>query len=192
MDWVVEAGCRPTISFSATLVDGAFRQTFRIVSNALFPYGRCAVVRAVAADMPDLSDVITNRFAVKRYTLSLSSYGFIIRPSECMCRYNAWRSLKPGGRVAVFAPHQPHGLLIWRLALRHCASSERNRCVLEQRCWNRYFSRHFPHFEIHHFHNVMTLPLRSTISYRILDAPTYPKAFLEWGKRCAVRIRPCD
>ena len=144
-----------------------------------------ARVQAVAADMADLSDVITNRFAVKRYTLSHSSYA-LYYSTERMHVLDVMRgALKPGGRVAVFAPHQPHGLvdLAARFTSMPAAVSESLRFGTE--VLEPYFSRHFPRFEIHHFHNVMTLP-SADILIEFYRQTTYYDAKIEQEMRAVV------
>ena len=117
-----------------------------------------ARVQAVTADMGDLADAIADQFTVKRYTLAHSSYA-LYYSSKRMHVLDVMRgALKPGGRCAVFTPNQPHGLvdLAARFTSVPAAVNESLRFGTE--VLEPYFSRNFARFEVHHFHNVMTLP----------------------------------
>jgi SAM-dependent methyltransferase len=108
--------------------------------------------------MGDLADAIADQFTVKRYTLAHSSYA-LYYSSKRMHVLDVMRgALKPGGRCAVFTPNQPHGLvdLAARFTSVPAAVNESLRFGTE--VLEPYFSRNFARFEVHHFHNVMTLP----------------------------------
>jgi len=117
-----------------------------------------ARVEAVAADMRDLATVIANVFTIKRYSLAHSSYA-LYYSSERMQVLDIMRdALLPGGRCAVFTPDRPHGLV--ELAARF---GDVPAAVNESLCFGAdvlrpYFENNFPRFEVHYFHNVVTVP----------------------------------
>lgn len=68
-------------------------------------------LEAVASDMADLASVIRDQFAQKRYTLAQSAYALYYSPErEAVLRTMA-TSLYDDGRVAVFTPTGPHGMV---------------------------------------------------------------------------------
>jgi SAM-dependent methyltransferase len=138
-----------------------------------------ARVQAVAADMRDLATIIANVFTTKRYSLAHSSYA-LYYSSERMQVLDIMRgALMPGGRCAVFTPDRPHGLV--ELAARFgdvpVAVNESLRFGAD--VLKPYFENHFPQFEIHHFHNVVTVPssdiliefYRQTTYYDVQNEP---------------------
>lgn len=117
-----------------------------------------ARVEAIASDMAELAELIARVFSVKRYTLAHSSYALYYCAKRMQVLDTMRGALKRGGRCAVFTPSAPHGLV--NLAARFTAvpaavfeSLRFGTEVLEP-----YFLRHFSRIEVHHFHNLMSLP----------------------------------
>jgi len=145
-----------------------------------------ARVEAIAADMADLSQVIANVFSVKRYTLAHSSYA-LYYSSERLAVLDVMRgALQRGGRCAVFTPQEPHGLV--QLAERYVdippAVGESLRFGTD--VLHPYFAKHFKRFEIHHFHNVVSVPSAEVLiefyrqtTYYAAKAEPAMRAFVE-------------
>lgn len=66
---------------------------------------------AVTADMADLDEVIRARFKQRSYTLAHSSYSLYYSPSRMAVLRRMADSLLSHGRLAVFTPTTPHGLV---------------------------------------------------------------------------------
>lgn len=115
-------------------------------------------VQAIVSDMAETGRHIADTFRVKQYDLCHASYSLyycLDREGvlDAMCA-----SLKPGGRVAIFNPNAPHGLV--DLASRYTdipdpvmESLQFGPTVLEP-----YFKAAFDSYQVHHFQNVVTLP----------------------------------
>jgi ubiquinone/menaquinone biosynthesis C-methylase UbiE len=142
----------------------------------------CAAVEAVAADMGDLARIIADVFSVKCYTLAHSSYALYYSAKRMEVLDVMRRKLEPGGRCAVFTPNWPHGLV--ELAARFTeippAVGESLRFGTE--VLHPYFARHFRRFEVHHFHNVVSVP-RADVLIEFYQQTTYHAAEAEAGMR---------
>lgn len=66
---------------------------------------------AVTADMADLDAIIASRFPQKEYTLAHSSYALYYSPVRMEVLARMANSIVSNGRVAVFTPATPHGLI---------------------------------------------------------------------------------
>lgn len=162
---VLDVGCgsgAQTISFSKLVgLNGSVSSLDISAESVALLKARLAAgarVQAVAADMGDLSEVIAQQFSVKRYTLAHSSYALYYSSKRLQVLDVMRGALKRGGRCAIFTPNVPHGLV--DLAARFTAMPAP---VTESLRFGTdvlapYFSRCFPRFDVHHFHNVMTLP----------------------------------
>jgi SAM-dependent methyltransferase len=81
------------------------------VASLLTAGGGDPRLQAVAADMADLASVIRDEFRQQRYTLAQSSYALYYSPArEDVLRVMA-ESVFDDGRVAVFTPAGPHGMV---------------------------------------------------------------------------------
>lgn len=68
-------------------------------------------LNVVAADMGDLECIIADRFKSAKYTLAHSSYALYYSPSRLDVLRTMIRSLHEFGRLAVFTPVTPHGMV---------------------------------------------------------------------------------
>jgi len=112
-------------------------------------------LQAIAADMAALDDVINSRFKQKLYTLAHSSYALYYSPTRLNVLQRMAESLLSHGRLAVFTPTTPHGMV--EIASRFSAipepvieSLEFGHSVLEPR-----FRSLFWEVEIHFFQSEM-------------------------------------
>jgi ubiquinone/menaquinone biosynthesis C-methylase UbiE len=115
-------------------------------------------VEAVAADMADLAQVIANDFSVKRFSLAHSSYALYYSPKRLEVLDVMRGSLKPGGRCAVFTPNRPHGLVELAASFANVPAAVDESLRFGPDVLQPYFEKHFPRVEVHHFHNVVSVP----------------------------------
>lgn len=64
-----------------------------------------------AADMADLAQVVAGRFRHRRYDLAQSTYALYYAADPVAVLEAMRLALKPGGRMAVCVPNNPHGLV---------------------------------------------------------------------------------
>jgi ubiquinone/menaquinone biosynthesis C-methylase UbiE len=142
-------------------------------------------VQAIVSDMANTGHHIAETFSTKKYDLCHASYSLYY----CLDREGVLDSmraaLKPGGRVAIFNPNAPHGLV--ELASRYtkipapvAESLEFGPTVLEP-----YFKKAFGRCDVHHFHNVVTLP-SSDLMLEFYRQTTYYDPEAEAGMRAEV------
>ena len=115
-------------------------------------------VEAVAADMADLAQVIANAFSVKRYSLAHSSYALYYSPKRLEVLDVMQGALKPGGRCAVFMPNRPHGLVELAARFTDIPADIDESLRFGPDVLQPYFAEHFRRVEVHHFHNVVSVP----------------------------------
>lgn len=139
-------------------------------------------VEAVASDMAHLQDVIDNRFSAKAYDLAQSSYAIYYADDPLTVMDVMRGALKPEGRLAIFVPDTPHGMVdlaaeFTQVPAQVIESINFGRKVLEP-----YFRKHFWNVTVHLFHNEVCLPDCDTFMdmYR---ATTYYDVAAEAGLR---------
>jgi len=120
--------------------------------------GAAPNLQGEVADMMDVAEVVARRFRVKRFDLAQSTYAlyYATRPVGVLDAMR--RVLKPGGRIAVCTPNNPHGLIefIRRFTEVPAANDANGRFgpdVLEP-----YFRRHFFVVDIALLCNVQRVP----------------------------------
>jgi len=135
-------------------------------------------LQATVSDMQDVGRVIRDEFRVKQYDLAQSTYAlyYSARPLEVL---DSMRSaLKPGGRLAVCTPNDPHSLSL--LCGRFL---ELPRLVVEcgrfgPEVLEPYFRHHFTYVDIHLLRNEMTFS-RSDDVMQLLQNAAYFDASIE-------------
>ncbi len=115
-------------------------------------------VEAIAADMGDLAQVIQYSFSVKQYSLTHSSYALYYSPKRLEVLDVMRQALKPGGRCAVFTPNRPHGLVKLAGRFTNIPAAVYESLRFGPDVLHPYFEKHFRRFEVHHFHNVLSVP----------------------------------
>lgn len=142
----------PTGSVSALDISA---DSIALLKSRIPPASR---VQAVAADMADLPQVIAGTFSIKRYSLAHSSYALYYSPGRLDVLDTMRRALKPGGRCAVFTPNQPHGLVDLAARFVHVPAAVHESLRFGPEVLSPYFEQHFRSTQVHHFHNVVSLP----------------------------------
>jgi len=117
-----------------------------------------ARVQGVAADMADLAGVIANVFNTKRYSLVHSSYALYYSSKRMQVLDVMRGAIKPGGRCAVFTPNAPHGLVELAARLTEVPTAVNESLRFGSEVLQPYFEKNFPRYDVHHFHNVISVP----------------------------------
>jgi ubiquinone/menaquinone biosynthesis C-methylase UbiE len=117
-----------------------------------------ARVDAMVADMADLAQVIKERFSVKTYSLAHSSYALYYSPKRVEVLDVMRKAVRPGGRCAVFTPDSPHGLVEFAARFSDIPDSVFESLRFGPDVLYPYFKKYFLQFEIHHFHNIVSVP----------------------------------
>jgi ubiquinone/menaquinone biosynthesis C-methylase UbiE len=117
-----------------------------------------AHVEAVAADMADLARVIAEDFTTKRYSLTHSSYALYYCDKHLDVLDVMRGALKPGGRCAIFTTNRPHGLVDLAARFTEIPPEVEGPLRFGPHVLKPYFEKHFKSHDVHHFHNVVTVP----------------------------------
>lgn len=117
-----------------------------------------ARVQAVASDMNDLAKVIADVFQTKRYSLAHSSYALYYSSKRLDVLDVMRGALKPDGRCAIFTTDRPHGLVELAARFSTIPPEVEESLRFGPEVLQPYFVRHFRRVDIHHFHNVVTVP----------------------------------
>ena len=108
--------------------------------------------------MQDLGGVIRDRFRVKNYDLAQSTYALYYTADPIIVLDVMRRALKPGGRLAVCVPNNPHGLVEFVKTFTEVAPEVESCGTFGPRVLEPYFRQHFWEVTIHLFHNVLKIP----------------------------------
>ncbi|MEQ8700616.1 MAG: class I SAM-dependent methyltransferase [Bauldia litoralis] len=135
-------------------------------------------VQAVAADMADLRSHIDGTFAVKQFDLAQSTYALYYAKEREVVLDVMKAALKPRGRLAVFTPQGPHGLV--ELAARFSTVPEPVYDSLRfgAEVLAPWFRAAFETVEEHHFHNRLSIPTADEV-ITFYRATTYYEASAE-------------
>jgi ubiquinone/menaquinone biosynthesis C-methylase UbiE len=117
-----------------------------------------ARVQAVASDMADLARVIADTFTTKRYSLAQSSYALYYCDKHIHVLDVMRGALKPGGRCAIFTTNRPHGLVDLAARFTEIPPEVEGPLKFGPTVLKPYFEKNFKRHEVHHFHNVVTVP----------------------------------
>jgi ubiquinone/menaquinone biosynthesis C-methylase UbiE len=156
-------------------------ESIALLKSRILPGGH---VEAVATDMADLAQIIADTFTVKRYSLAHSSYALYYSPNRLEVLDVMRGTLKPGGRCAVFTPNRPHGLVELAARFTDVPAVVDESLRFGPDVLHPYFERHFPRVEVHHFHNVVSVP-STDILIEFYRQTTYYDVQAE-TKMCAV------
>lgn len=115
-------------------------------------------LRAVISDMGNLEDVIETQFVTKEYDLAQSSYALYYSPRRMHVLDVMRKHLKPEGRLAVFTPNAPHGMVEFARQFIEIPSGVDECMVFGPDILERYFRQHFWDVTIHLFHNIVKIP----------------------------------
>lgn len=115
-------------------------------------------VEAITADMADLRRIIAEVFRVKRYDLAHSSYALYYAQERTEVLDAMKRALKPGGRLAVFTPIGPHGLVELAARIGPVPQPVFDSLDFGPDVLRPWFRGAFDQVDEHLFHNVISMP----------------------------------
>ena len=110
------------------------------------------------SDMADLAEVIAGRFTTKRYSLAQSSYALYYCDKHLNVLNVMRGALEAGGRCAIFTTNRPHGLVDLASRFTEIPPEVEGPLRFGPTVLKPYFEKHFETHEVHHFHNVVTVP----------------------------------
>lgn len=129
-----------------------------------------ANLQATVADMGDTGRAIARTFREKRYDLAQSTYALYYAADRIAVLDAMRKSLKPGGRLAVCTPNDPHSLSVFcgrfaKLPPEVVACGKFGPDVLEP-----YFRANFVEVDIHLLRNEMRFPTAEDVLSLIRNA----------------------
>ena len=115
--------------------------------------GTAANLDAVAADMATLQHCINHSFRVKKYDLVHSSYALYYSPRRLEVLSVMRDALKPNGRLAVFTPNRPHGMVDFARQFHPIAAEIDESLAFGPSVLEPFFRANFWDVAVHFFHN---------------------------------------
>lgn len=115
-------------------------------------------IQAVVADMIELDENITNVFKVKQYDLAHSSYALYYCGDRIHVLDTMRNSLKKKGRLAIFTPNKPHGMVDFVKQFTEIPQQVEECFEFGQSILEPYFRKNFWDVSIFLFHNKVKLP----------------------------------
>lgn len=143
-------------------------------------------VDAVVGDMAELPRLIREVFAVKRYDLAQSTYALYYANERAEVLSTMKDALKPGGRMAVFTPAGPHGLVELAARFHEVPQPVFDSLAFGPEVLGPWFEANLKDVELHRFHNELTIPTAEEVMafYR---ATTYYEESAEAAIRAHVQ-----
>lgn len=117
-----------------------------------------AHLQAIVGDMANLQQMIDSQFRTKKYDLAQSAYSLYYSPNRHLVLDAMRQALKPEGRLAVFTPNEPHGMVNFVKQFTPVSAEIEECFVFGHSVLEPYFRKHFWDIEIHLFHNVVSVP----------------------------------
>lgn len=115
-------------------------------------------LQAVVGDMAELSQMIDSQFQTKKYDLAQSAYSLYYASNRYTVLDAMRQALKPHGRLAIFTPNEPHGMVNFVKQFTSVPQQVEECFVFGPSILEPYFRKHFWDIEIHLFHNVVSVP----------------------------------
>lgn len=128
------------------------------VNELIRKAGNATNLHAVVSDMGELEEVIEKQFSVKQYDLAQSSYALYYSPRRIHVLDVMRNHLKPNGRLAVFTPNAPHGMVEFARQFSEIPEGVDECMVFGPNVLESYFRKHFWNVKIHFFHNIVRVP----------------------------------
>lgn len=130
-------------------------QSIATLRAALAPGQR---VQAEVGDMAELARLIRSVFAVKRYDLAQSTYALYYAKERLEVLRVMRDALKPGGRLAVFTPAAPHGLVDLAARCHEIPQPVYDSLNFGPDVVVPWFDANLRRVETHRFHNEISIP----------------------------------
>lgn len=117
-----------------------------------------ARVQAEIADMAELDRIIREVFSVRRYDLAQSTYALYYANERAEVLATMKAALKPGGRLAVFTPNAPHGLVDLAARFGEVPQAVFDSLSFGPDVLHGWFRANLADVAVHHFHNDIAIP----------------------------------
>ena len=108
--------------------------------------------------MADLAQVIADTFTTRQYSLAHSSYALYYCDQHLHVLDVMRGALKAGGRCAIFTTNRPHGLVDLAARFSEIPPEVEGPLRFGPTVLKPYFEKNFVHYDVHYFHNVVTVP----------------------------------
>jgi len=115
-------------------------------------------VEAYAADMGNLKSVIDGQFKTKQFDLAQSTYALYYADDPESVLDVMTQSLLPNGRLAIFVPDLPHGMVSLVGEFTAIPEQVMESLTFGRRVLEPYFRKTFSDVTTHLFHNTLNLP----------------------------------
>ena len=112
---------------------------------------------AVCSDMAELKTVIKEKFPHKKFDLAQSSYALYYSPQRLSVLDTMKNSLRDGGRLAVFTPNQPHGMVEFARTLGPIPAEIDESIRFGPSVLEPYFRNNFWDVTVYFFHNIVSV-----------------------------------
>jgi ubiquinone/menaquinone biosynthesis C-methylase UbiE len=144
---VGESGSVSAIDISATSIEKLQ------IKGKQFPQ-----LEAIVGDMSNLQTIIDKQFRVKQYDLAQSAYSLYYASDRYVVLDAMRKALKPNGRLAVFTPNAPHGMVNFVKQFTSVPKQVEECFVFGPTILEPYFRKYFWDVEVHLFHNIVSVP----------------------------------
>lgn len=115
-------------------------------------------LETAVGDMTNLQHIIDTQFKVKNYDLAQSAYSLYYAANRHLVLDTMRQALKPHGRLAIFTPNSPHGMVNFIKQFTPVPDLVEECFIFGPSVLEPYFRKYFWDVEIHLFHNVVTVP----------------------------------
>lgn len=120
--------------------------------------GMASNLTAITADMADLESVITSQCDERQFDIAHSSYALYYCLDREAVLDSMRRNLKSGGKLVIFTPHHPHGMVEFARKVSEIPAPvdecfHFGPCVLDP-----YFRKHLRDVSVHFFSNRLEIP----------------------------------
>jgi len=116
-----------------------------------------SILETYVGDMVQLQKIINNFFSINQFDLVHSSYALYYANDHNKVLFSMKDSLVENGRMAVFSPHNPHGMVEFARKFHTIPYTVDQSLIFGTEILEPFFRKYFYEVSIHFFHNELTL-----------------------------------
>jgi len=116
-----------------------------------------SILETYVGDMVQLQNIINNNFSINQFDLVHSSYALYYANDHNKVLSSMRDSLVENGRMAVFAPHNPHGMVEFARKFHTIPKVVEQSLIFGTEILEPFFRNKFYEVSVHYFHNELTL-----------------------------------